>query len=140
MTFSCGLCYLSLKIINVRPTPVIMKCFRRLDVRPTAASSQDSLQFMYHPNLSVGNSIMTTFHLALTHPYKKGTDVRMLFIDISLAFCNWIILTGRQSGLGGTSPAAPSDLLMTADGWVQNQQPQYSLNMDEKNGFSRARH
>ncbi|KAK1791191.1 hypothetical protein P4O66_013211, partial [Electrophorus voltai] len=102
-------------------TSIIMKCFERLVMRHIKTQlppSLDPLQFAYRPNHSTDDAISTTLHLALTHLDKKGTYVRMLFIDFSSAFntivpqhligklsllglntslCNWILdfLTGR---------------------------------------------
>ncbi|KAK1788378.1 hypothetical protein P4O66_015986 [Electrophorus voltai] len=102
-------------------TSIIMKCFERLVMRHIKTQlppSLDPLQFAYRPNRSTGDAISTTLHLALTHLDKKGTYIRMLFIDFSSAFntivpqhligklillglntslCNWILdfLTGR---------------------------------------------
>ncbi|KAK1804857.1 hypothetical protein P4O66_019115, partial [Electrophorus voltai] len=102
-------------------TSIIMKCFERLIMRHIKTQLPpylDPLQFAYRPNRSTDDAISTTLHLALTHLEKKGTYVRMLFIDFSSAFntivpqhligklnllglntslCNWILdfLTGR---------------------------------------------
>ncbi|KAK1787328.1 hypothetical protein P4O66_002830 [Electrophorus voltai] len=109
---------------NYRPvahTSIIMKCFERLVMRHIKTQlppSLDALQFVYRSNRSTDDAISITLHLALTHLDKKGTYVRMLFIDFSSAFntivpqhligklillglntslCNWILdfLTGR---------------------------------------------
>ncbi|KAK1806797.1 hypothetical protein P4O66_005278 [Electrophorus voltai] len=105
-------------------TSIIMKCFERLVMRHIKTQlppSLDPLQFAYCSNRSTDDAISTTLHLALTHLDKKGTYVRMLFIDFSSAFntivpqhligklsllglntslCNWILdfLTGRPHG------------------------------------------
>ncbi|KAK1806293.1 hypothetical protein P4O66_000162 [Electrophorus voltai] len=102
-------------------TSIIMKCFERLVMRHIKTQrppSLDPLQFVYRPDRSTDDANSTTLHLALTHLEKKGTYVRMLFIDFSSAFntivpqhligklsllglntslCNWILdfLTGR---------------------------------------------
>ncbi|KAK1803181.1 hypothetical protein P4O66_021705, partial [Electrophorus voltai] len=102
-------------------TSIIMKCFKRLVMRHIKTQlppSLDPLQFAYCSNRSTDDAISTTLHLALTHLDKKGTYIRMLFIDFSSAFntivpqhligklsllglntslCNWILdfLTGR---------------------------------------------
>ncbi|KAK1805749.1 hypothetical protein P4O66_002011 [Electrophorus voltai] len=64
-------------------------------------------QFAYRSNRSADEAISTTLHLALTHLDKKGTYVRMLFIDFSSTF-NTIVpqhLIGKLSLLGfNTSP------------------------------------
>ncbi|KAK1786847.1 hypothetical protein P4O66_017229, partial [Electrophorus voltai] len=86
-------------------TSIIMKCFERLVMRHIKTQlppSLDPLQFMYHSNRSTDDAISTTLHLALTHLDKKGTYVRMLFIDFSSAF-NTILpqhLIGKLSLLG----------------------------------------
>ncbi|KAK1799527.1 hypothetical protein P4O66_000409 [Electrophorus voltai] len=86
-------------------TPIIMKCFKRLIIRHIKTQlppSLDPLQFTYHSNRSTDDAISTTLHLALTHLDKKGTNVRMLFIDFSSAF-NTIVpqhLIGKLSLLG----------------------------------------
>ncbi|KAK1806262.1 hypothetical protein P4O66_000144 [Electrophorus voltai] len=70
-------------------TSIIMKCFERLVMRHIKTHlppSLDPLQFAYRPNRSTDDAISTTLHLALTHLEKKGTYVRMLFIDFSSAF------------------------------------------------------
>ncbi|KAK1786349.1 hypothetical protein P4O66_018038, partial [Electrophorus voltai] len=86
-------------------TSIIMKCFKRLvmrHIKTQLPASLDPLQFVYHPNRSTDDAISTTFHLALTHLDKKGTYIRMLFIDFSSAF-NTIVpqhLIGKLSLLG----------------------------------------
>ncbi|KAK1790105.1 hypothetical protein P4O66_002411 [Electrophorus voltai] len=103
-------------------TSIIMKCFERLvmrHIKTQLSPSLDPLQFAYHSNRSIDDAISTTLHLALTHLDKKGTYVRMLFIDFSSAFntivpqCligklglntslgNWILdfLTGRPQSV-----------------------------------------
>ncbi|KAK1785701.1 hypothetical protein P4O66_019042, partial [Electrophorus voltai] len=106
-------------------TSIIMKCFERLvmrHIKTQLTPSLDCLQFAYHSNCSTDDAISTTLHLALTHLDKKGTYVRMLFIDFSSAFntivpqhligklsllglntslCNWILdfLTGRPQSV-----------------------------------------
>ncbi|KAK1801367.1 hypothetical protein P4O66_023040, partial [Electrophorus voltai] len=110
---------------SIALTSIIMKCFKRLVMRHIKTQlppSLDPLQFAYHPNCSTDDAISTTLHLALTHLDKKGTYVRMLFIDFSSAFntivpqhligrlsllglntslCNWIldVLTGRPQSV-----------------------------------------
>ncbi|KAK1796834.1 hypothetical protein P4O66_000922 [Electrophorus voltai] len=82
-----------------------MKCFERLIMRHIKSQlppSLDPLQFAYRPNCSTDEAISTTLHLALTHLDKKGTYIRMLFIDFSSAF-NIIVpqhLIGKLSLLG----------------------------------------
>ncbi|KAK1784212.1 hypothetical protein P4O66_003960 [Electrophorus voltai] len=106
-------------------TSIIMKCFKRLVMRHIKTQlppSLDPLQFVYHSNRSTDDAFSTTLHLALTHLDKKGTYVRMLFIDFSSSFntivpqhligklslmglntslCNWILdfLTGRPQSV-----------------------------------------
>lgn len=48
-------------------------------------ASLDPLQFVYRPNPSTDGGVGTTIHLALTI-FKRGTYVRLLFIDFSSAF------------------------------------------------------
>ncbi|KAK1784346.1 hypothetical protein P4O66_003511 [Electrophorus voltai] len=98
-------------------TSIIMKCFERLIMRHIKTQlppSLDPLQFAYRPNRSTDDAISTTLHLALTHLEKKGTYIRMLFIDFSSAIntivpqhlivklsllglntslCNWILIS-----------------------------------------------
>ncbi|KAK1796865.1 hypothetical protein P4O66_000953 [Electrophorus voltai] len=64
--------------------------------------SLDPLQFVYCSNHSSDDAISTTLHLALTHLDKKGTYVRMLFIDFSSAFNTIVLqhLIGKLSLLG----------------------------------------
>ncbi|KAK1784517.1 hypothetical protein P4O66_023112 [Electrophorus voltai] len=115
---------------SVAFTFIIMKCFKKHVMRRIKIQlppSLDPLQFTYRSNHSTDDAFSTTLHLVLTHMAKKGTHVRMLFIDFSSAFntivpqhligklslldlntslCNWIldILTGRpQSVLIGSS-------------------------------------
>ena len=82
-----------------------MKCFERLilrHIKNLLPPTLDPLQFAYQASRSSGDTITTTFHLALTHLDKKVTYVRMLFIDFSSAF-NTIIpqhLTRKLSLLG----------------------------------------
>ncbi|KAK1805713.1 hypothetical protein P4O66_001979 [Electrophorus voltai] len=86
-------------------TSIIMKCFKKLVMRHVKTQlppSLDPLQFAYRSNHSTDNAISTTCHLALTYLDKKGTYVRMLFIDFSSAF-NTIVsqhLIGKLSLLG----------------------------------------
>ncbi|KAK1802693.1 hypothetical protein P4O66_021191 [Electrophorus voltai] len=86
-------------------TSIIMKCFKKLVIRHIKTQlppSLDPLQFVYRSNCSTDDAVSTTLHLALTHLDKKGTYVRMLFIDFSSAF-NTIIpqhLIGKLSLLG----------------------------------------
>ncbi|KAK1788810.1 hypothetical protein P4O66_002619 [Electrophorus voltai] len=86
-------------------TSIIMKCFERLIMRHIKTQLPpflDPLQFVYHSNRSTDEAISTTLHLALTHLDKKGTYVRMLFIDFSSIF-NTIVpqhLIGKLSLLG----------------------------------------
>ncbi|KAK1791630.1 hypothetical protein P4O66_013631, partial [Electrophorus voltai] len=99
-TVSClnDYCPISLKSI-------ILKCFERLVMRHIKTQLLpflDPLQFTYRSNRSTDDAISTTLHLALTHLDKKGTYVRMLFIDFSSAF-NTIVpqhLIGKLSLLG----------------------------------------
>ncbi|KAK1793819.1 hypothetical protein P4O66_001545 [Electrophorus voltai] len=87
-------------------------------------------------NCSTDDAISTTLHLALTHLDKKGTYVRMLFIDFSSAFntivpqhligkvsllglntslCNWILdfLTGRPQSVRIGSSTSNTTTLST---------------------------
>ncbi|KAK3573362.1 hypothetical protein QTP86_024118, partial [Hemibagrus guttatus] len=48
--------------------------------------SLDPLQFVYRPNRSTDDAIITTNHLALTHLDNKDSCVGMLFIDFSSEF------------------------------------------------------
>ncbi|KAK1802659.1 hypothetical protein P4O66_004176 [Electrophorus voltai] len=98
--------------------------------------SLDPLQFAYRPNCSTDDAISTTLHLALTHLDKKGTYVRMLFIDFSSVFntivpqhligklsllglntslCNWILdfLTGRPQSVRIGSSTSNTTTLST---------------------------
>ncbi|KAK1804854.1 hypothetical protein P4O66_003555 [Electrophorus voltai] len=86
-------------------TSIIMKCFERLIMRHIKTQlppSLDPLHFVYRSNCSTDDAVSTTLHLALTHLDKKGTYVRILFIDFSSAF-NTIVpqhLIGKLSLLG----------------------------------------
>ncbi|KAK1785609.1 hypothetical protein P4O66_018974 [Electrophorus voltai] len=120
-------------------TSIIMKCFERLVMRHIKTQlppSLDPLQFAYRSNRSTDDAISTTLHLALTHLDKKGTYVRMLFIDFSSAFntivpqhligklsllglntslCNWILyfLTGRPQSVRIGSSTSNTTTLST---------------------------
>ncbi|KAK1804795.1 hypothetical protein P4O66_003640 [Electrophorus voltai] len=120
-------------------TSIIMKCFERLVMRHIKTQlppSLDPLQFAYHSNRSTDDAISTTLHLALTHLDKKGTYVRMLFIDFSSAFdttvpqhligklsllglntslCNWILdfLSGRPQSVWIGSSTSNTTTLST---------------------------
>ncbi|KAK1785741.1 hypothetical protein P4O66_003101 [Electrophorus voltai] len=120
-------------------TSIIMKCFERLVMRHIKTQlppSLDPLQFAYCSNRSMNDAISTTLHLALTHLDKKGTYVRMLFIDFSSAFntivpqhligklsllglntslCNWILnfLTGRPQSVRVGSSTSNTTTLST---------------------------
>ncbi|KAK1796497.1 hypothetical protein P4O66_009530, partial [Electrophorus voltai] len=120
-------------------TSIIMKCFERLVMRHIKTQlppSLDTLQFAYRSNRSTDDAISTTLHLALTHLDKKGTYVRMLFIDFSSAFntivpqhligklsllglntslCNWILdfLTGRPQSVRIGSSTSNTTTLST---------------------------
>ncbi|KAK3505948.1 hypothetical protein QTP70_003394, partial [Hemibagrus guttatus] len=70
-------------------TPIVMKCFQRLDMRHIKTQlppSLDPLPFANHPNRSTDDAITTILHLSLTHLDNKDTYLRMLFIDFSSAF------------------------------------------------------
>ncbi|KAK1803656.1 hypothetical protein P4O66_021063 [Electrophorus voltai] len=128
---------------NYRPvalTSIIMKCFERLvmrHIKNQLPPSLDTLQFTYHSNCSTDDAISTTLHLALTHLDKKGTYVRMMFIDFSSAFntivphhligklsllglntslCNWILdfLAGRPQSVQIGSSTSNTTTLSTA--------------------------
>ncbi|KAK1791048.1 hypothetical protein P4O66_002092 [Electrophorus voltai] len=86
-------------------TSIIIRCFERPAMRHIKTQlppSLDPLQFTHRSNHFTDDAISTTLHLALTHLDKKGTYVRMLFIDFSSAF-NTIVpqhLFGKLSLLG----------------------------------------
>ena len=61
-----------------------MKCFERLVM--AHINTLDQLQFASHPNRSTDDAISIALHTALSHPDKRNTNVRMLFIDYSSAF------------------------------------------------------
>ncbi|KAK1799569.1 hypothetical protein P4O66_000371 [Electrophorus voltai] len=120
-------------------TSIIMKCFERLVMRHIKTQlppSLDPLQFAYRCNRSTDDAISTSLHLALTHLDKKGTYVRMLFIDFNSAFntivpqhligklsllglntslCNWILdfLTGRPQSVRIGSSTSNTTTLST---------------------------
>ncbi|KAK1796807.1 hypothetical protein P4O66_000875 [Electrophorus voltai] len=120
-------------------TSIIMKCFQRLVMRHIKTQlppSLDPLQFAYRSNRSTDDAISTILHLALTHLDKKGTYVRMPFIDFSSAFntivpqhligklsllglntslCNWILdfLTGRPQSVRIGSSTSNTTTLST---------------------------
>lgn len=87
-------------------TPVITKCFEKLVLRHIKACLPPTLdphQFAYRPNRSTEDAITTALHAALSHLEKKGSYVRMLFIDYSSAF-NTIIHSRPKVG----QPGAPT--------------------------------
>ncbi|KAK1792647.1 hypothetical protein P4O66_012581 [Electrophorus voltai] len=120
-------------------TSIIMKCFERLVMRHIKTQlppSLDPLQFTYRSNRSTDDAISTTLYLALRHLDKKGTYIRMLFIDLSSAFntivpqhlirklsllglntslCNWILdfLTGRPQSVWIGSSTSNTTTLST---------------------------
>ncbi|KAK1803173.1 hypothetical protein P4O66_021691, partial [Electrophorus voltai] len=120
-------------------TSIIMKCFGRLIMRYIKTKlppSLDPLQFAYRSNRPTDDAISSTLHLALTRLDKKGTYVRMLFIDFSSAFntivpqhrsgklsllglntslCNWILdfLTGRPQSVRIGSSTSNTTTLST---------------------------
>jgi hypothetical protein len=91
---------------------VVPTCFNESLVKDhvtsTLPDTLDPLQFAYRPNKSKDDAIAITLHTALSHLYKKNTNVRMLLIDYSSTFiklealglnpalCNWVLdfLTG----------------------------------------------
>ncbi|XP_043542488.1 uncharacterized protein LOC122547997 [Chiloscyllium plagiosum] len=96
-------------------TRIITKCFERRmmsHIKTLLPSSLDTLQFMCRPNYSTDNAIFATLHLALTHPEKKDTYIRLpstgfssalntviplhLFgklglLGLNISPCNWIL-------------------------------------------------
>jgi hypothetical protein len=71
-----------------------MKCFERLimaHINTINPETRDQLQFAYRPNRSTDDAISIALHTALSHPDKRNTYVRMLFIDYSSA-SNTIVL------------------------------------------------
>jgi hypothetical protein len=102
-----------------------MKCFERLvmaHINNIIPETLDPLQFTYRTNRSTDDAISIALHTALSHPDKRNTYVRMLFIDDSSAFntivpsklitklktlglnaslCNWILdfLMGRPQAV-----------------------------------------
>ncbi|KAK1795587.1 hypothetical protein P4O66_001079 [Electrophorus voltai] len=120
-------------------TCIIMKCFKRLvmiHVKTQLPPFLDPLQFTYRSNYSMDDAISITLHLPLTHLDKKGTYIRMLFIDFSSAFntivpqhligklsllglntslCNWILdfLTGRPQSVWIRSSTSNTTTLST---------------------------
>ena len=108
-----------------------MKCFKRLfmaHINSIIPETLDPLQFAYRYHISTDDTISITLHTALSHPDKRNTYVRMLFIDYSSAFntivttklitklrtmglntflCNWILVLGgkgRQQHICHTNP------------------------------------
>ena len=66
-----------------------MKCFERLvkdHITSTLPDTLDPLQFAYRPNRSTDDAIAIVLHTILFHVEKRNTYVRMLLIDLSLAF------------------------------------------------------
>jgi hypothetical protein len=65
---------------------VARKCFERLvmaHINIIIPDTLDPLQFAHHPNRSTDDAISIALHTALSHPDKRNTNVRMLFIDYS---------------------------------------------------------
>ncbi len=86
-------------------TPIITKCFEKLVLRHIKACLPPTLdphQFAYRPNRSTEDAITTALHAALSHLEKRGSYVRMLFIDYSSAFNTIIpdILIPKLANLG----------------------------------------
>jgi hypothetical protein len=72
-------------------TSIAMKCFERLvmaHINTIIPESLDPLQFAYRPNRSTNDAISIALHIALSHPDKRNTYMRMLTIDDSSAFNN----------------------------------------------------
>ena len=66
-----------------------MKCFERLvmaHINSVIPETLDPLQFAYRPNRSTDDAVSLARHTALSHPDKRNTYVRMLFIDYSSVF------------------------------------------------------
>ena len=66
-----------------------MKCFEQLVkdyIWSSLPCTLDPLQFAYCPNRSIEDAIAHTLHTTLSHLDKKGSYVRLLFIDYSSAF------------------------------------------------------
>ena len=115
---------------------VAMKCFERLimaHIKTIIPETLDPLQFAYRPNRSTDDTISIALNTALSHLDKRNTNVRMPFIDYSLAFntivpsklntslCNWIldILTGRSQAVRvGNNTSATLILNTGAHSWV----------------------
>ena len=100
---------------TVALTSVTRKCFERLimaHINTIIPDNLDPLQFTYRPNRSIDDAISIAPHTVLSHPDKRNTYVRMLFLDYSsvlntimpskcitklnTSHCNWILdlLTG----------------------------------------------
>jgi len=70
-------------------TPEITKCFERLvqhHIKACLPPSLDPHQYANQANRSTEEAIATAVHTALCHLEQKGSHVRMLFVDYSLAF------------------------------------------------------
>ncbi|KAK1787477.1 hypothetical protein P4O66_002953 [Electrophorus voltai] len=82
---------------------MVPTCFKTTTIIPVPKKpTVSTTTFVYRSNRSTDDAISTTLHLALTHLDKKGSYVRMLFIDFSSAF-NTIVpqhLIGKLSLLG----------------------------------------
>ncbi len=68
---------------------VVMKCIERLVkdyVCSSLRSTMDPVKFAYHPNRSTEDTTAHNLHTTLSHLDKKGSYVRLLFVDYSSAF------------------------------------------------------
>eukprot|EP00061_Rhincodon_typus_P010236 g34372.t1 len=79
---------------------IIMKCFKRLVMAHSNSSLPaclDPLQFTYHHNRSMADTISLALHSSLEHLVSKDTSVRLLLIDYSSAFNTNFIQTSLQT-------------------------------------------
>jgi hypothetical protein len=67
---------------------VAMKCYERMvmaHINTIIPETLDPLQFAYRSHRSTYDAISTALNTALSHLYKRNTNVRMLFIDLQLS-------------------------------------------------------
>lgn len=83
---------LQLALVLVCPvalTPVIMKCFERIVLRPiedVIPMTLDRHQVAYRENRPTGDAVSPAPHMALTHLEHPNPYIRMPFVDFGFSF------------------------------------------------------
>lgn len=68
---------------------IISKCFARLvmvQIKGCLSTSLDPIQFAYHHKWSTEDTISSALHLALMNLELKNNYMKVLFVDVILAF------------------------------------------------------